>query len=79
MYYYGKGIEQNYRVAAEWYKKAADQKYAFALAKLAEMHLSGEGVEKSQPKAGSLYDEACFGGFQSACDSLAKLNKKNQH
>lgn len=22
---------------------------------------------------------ACFGGFQSACDSLAKLNKKNQH
>ena len=47
MYYQGQGVQRNYREAAKWYQKAADQNYALAQFNLALMYYEGQGVEKS--------------------------------
>ena len=47
MYYYGKGIEKDFALAAYWLKKAANQGYPLAQEMLADMYYYGEGVEKN--------------------------------
>jgi hypothetical protein len=47
MYYRGEGVEKDYVMAAEWYKKAADQGSVLSQYKLSVLYTSGEGVEKN--------------------------------
>ena len=47
----GRGIEQNYQVAVEWFKKSAEKEYASAQSHLAECYYRGKGVEKNYEKA----------------------------
>jgi len=44
MYNLGVGVEQDYREALKWYRKAADQGYAKAQRNLANMYHTGHGV-----------------------------------
>jgi len=47
----GKGIEQDYGQAAQWYEKAAKQGYLDAQYDLAIMYDNGLGVGKAPEKA----------------------------
>lgn len=47
MYHKGKGCEQNYGKAFEWYKKAAEQGDEAAQYWLGDMYYNGVGIEKN--------------------------------
>jgi hypothetical protein len=46
VYYQGEGVQQDYKQAAAWYRKAADQGYAGAQHNLGLMYYQGEGVQQ---------------------------------
>jgi TPR repeat protein len=46
MYMKGQGVEQDYKVASEWFRKASEQGLAVAMYKLARLYTKGEGVPK---------------------------------
>lgn len=58
----GTGVEQNYKEAAKWYEKVANQKghhnASLAQFHLAECYYYGLGVDQNRPKALALYTEA---------------------
>src|SRR5258708_31986791 len=68
---YEKGIEvdKDYKEAARWYRKAADQGYAKAQTNLAGCYKRGRGVEKNLTKALEWYLKAAKHG-----DTLAMNN-----
>ena len=43
-YHNGKDVEQDHKLAVEWYRKAAEQGDSFAQHNLAEMYYNGQGV-----------------------------------
>lgn len=47
----GKGVHQNYTLAAKWYRKAAEQGNAAAQNNLGNMYRAGSGVEKNKEEA----------------------------
>ncbi len=51
LYYSGEGIEQNYKEAFKWYKKAAEQGDADAQYALGCLYGGGQGVEKNMQEA----------------------------
>jgi TPR repeat protein len=58
MYYFGKGVQQNYAEAAKWNRKAAEQGHACAQFNLAVMYASGQGVLQSGAAAADWYYKA---------------------
>ena len=62
MYENGKGIEQNYKKAIEWYKKAAEQGYVDAQFHLGNMYCIGLGVVQDLEKAFEWYKKAAEQG-----------------
>lgn len=48
---YGDGTAQDFRAAARWYRRAADQGFAPAQAYLAGLYAKGHGVERSAEEA----------------------------
>ena len=69
-YYSGKGGKQDYRKAAEWYRKAADKGYTLAQDSLGTCYYSGIGVEQDYRKAVEWYRKAADKGYASAQDNL---------
>lgn len=57
-YYYGLGVEQDYKKAVEWYRKAAEQGIEAALSNLGECYYNGNGVEQDYEKAVEWYTKA---------------------
>ena len=55
MYYYGKGVFQDYAKAVEWYRKSAEQGNAAAQGQLGYMYEKGEGVSQDYAKAVEWY------------------------
>lgn len=53
----GVGAEQNYRLAFEWFKKAAEQDYAPAYGNIGELYYKGLGVEVDYQHAIRYYRE----------------------
>ena len=51
MYDYGRGVAQNHREAARWYRKAAEQGHATAQHNLGWMYATGKGVEQNDLEA----------------------------
>lgn len=45
-YYHGQGVEQDYVEAVKWYRKSADQGYAWAQNNLGSCYYMGRGVEQ---------------------------------
>jgi TPR repeat protein len=58
MYYFGKGVQQDYSKAVKWYRKAAEQGYAKAQCNLAVMYARGKGVLQSGTAAADWYYKA---------------------
>lgn len=54
----GRGVEENDKLAVEWYRKAANQGYAKAQYELGKCYKNGEGVEKDRKKAFELFMQA---------------------
>ena len=54
MYYRGEGVEQDYREAAKWFRKAAGNGHVPAECRLAELCCSGTGVPQDYSRAAEL-------------------------
>lgn len=66
MYASGRGVEQDYGKAKQWYQKAAEQGNAKAKYNLGVMYAIGQGLRQDYAKAKSLYEEAAAQGDTSA-------------
>ena len=73
MYYYGKGVEQNYNKAVELYQKGADLGDARAFCNLGVMYEFGKGVNQNYNKAVELYQKACDLGNANAFYNLGYM------
>ena len=69
MYELGRGVEQNFEMAARLYQLAADQGYTVAQFNLGVLHEDGRGVPKAFDTAAMLYQQAAANG-----DARAQLN-----
>ncbi|KAG0208298.1 hypothetical protein BGX28_000690 [Mortierella sp. GBA30] len=74
VYYYGRGVEQDYGKALEWYLAAGEVGVAVAMLKVSEMYQHGHGVEQDDSKAVSWYIEA-----QKAIEEQGKINNGMVH
>src|SRR5579864_361386 len=50
LYYQGKGVPQDYKHAADWYRKAADQGNPKAQYGVGFMYYEGRGVQQTTPR-----------------------------
>jgi len=75
MYYFGKGVKQDYHNAFLWAQKAADKGDATAQNRLGAMYYLGEGVRQNKPLAKEWFGKSCDNGYQVGCDSYKKLNE----
>ena len=62
MYEEGRGCEQNYERAAEWFEKAARQGHAGAMLNLGNLYRDGQGVPQSYERAAELYKQSAAQG-----------------
>jgi len=69
MYDSGEGVEQDFKEAAKWYRKAADQGEAMAQSNLGLMYHQGQGVEQDFKKALKWYQKAADQG-----NAMAQIN-----
>jgi TPR repeat protein len=67
---------KNYKVAADWFLKAANQKHQNAQYYLGKMYQEGLGVEKNNARAYFLYSLSADQGFADSIKAKAKLGKK---
>ena len=58
MYYFGKGVQQDYTEAVKWYRKAAEKGNAKAQFNLAVTYARGKGVLQSGEAAAAWYYKA---------------------
>jgi TPR repeat protein len=59
----GRGLPKNISEAIKWYKRAADKGNASAMAGLAAIYASGDGVEPDREYAQELLDQADYCGL----------------
>lgn len=75
MYYYGKGINQDYEQAAMWFRQAAEHNSADAQFALGGVYLHGEGVEQDYNQAAYWFQQAANQGHDLAIERLEELAK----
>jgi len=66
-------IGNRYSIAAEWYRKAAEQGHAEAQYKLGFMYQNGRGVKKDDKQAAEWYRKAAAQGNKEAERALQRL------
>jgi hypothetical protein len=66
MYHDGKGVTQDFAEAVRWYRKAADQGYAFAQSNLGVMYDKGQGLPQDYREAVRWYRKAADQGNTAA-------------
>ena len=76
MYKSGQGVEQDFKEAVKWYRKAADQGYASAQLSLGRMYESGDGVLKDDVIAYAWYNITAVNGEELAKKYKDVLAKK---
>lgn len=67
------GVEKNDAIAAQWYRKAADNGSSFAQGQLAQRFQEGRGVDQSDAEARRWYGKSAAQGNVYAQTSLAKM------
>ncbi len=72
-YYYGNGIEQDYKKAVQYYQKAAAKGHPFGMYNLAVACEFGNGTPVDLEKAVKYYRLAANEGVNQAIDSLIRL------
>lgn len=58
MYYYGRGVDTDYRQAAKWYRKAAEQGYANAQNDLGLIYYNGQDTPQDYKEAAGWFRKA---------------------
>lgn len=76
MYTLGKGVPQDYSVAAKWSRKAAEQGHAKAQSNLGFLYYQGYGVPRDYSKAIKWYRKAAEQGYAAAQFSLGTFYLK---
>jgi TPR repeat protein len=66
MYYEGGAVRQDFRLAADWFRKAAEQGHADAQYNLGVMYVEGRGVPQDFRKAVDWYARAAEQGLAHA-------------
>lgn len=79
MYYNGRGVEQNYKEAIKWYKKAADKSDSYALCNLGYCYYYGRDVEVDYEKAYSYFSEATLLKNPNAMYKLGDMFMDGKH
>ena len=79
LYESGWGVPPDYRLAAEWYARAALQGHAQAQHNLGLMHLEGLGVPKDAARGMHWLRNAADGGNGSAARFLADAYREGRH
>lgn len=72
-YYYGNGIQQDYKKAVQYYQKAAAKGHPFGMYNLAVASEYGNGTPKDLEKAVKYYRMAAEKGINQAIDALIRL------
>ena len=66
-------MAQDYAKAREWYEKAADKGYAYAMRSLGSLYRDGRGVVQDYVKAREWYEKAANKGDAAAKARLEEL------
>jgi TPR repeat protein len=75
MYRKGEGVQQDFKQALAWYRKAADQGYAGAQHNLGSMYQHGEGVQQDFKQAALWFQKAADQGDTLAHIGLGELSE----
>jgi HEAT repeat protein len=75
-YFYGYGVEVDYKTAAYWFSLAAAQGAAWSMGQLATMYAEGLGVAADMAEAIRLYEKAAPLGAFHAQISLARIYRR---
>jgi localization factor PodJL len=70
----GKGVPQNFKEAAKWYQRSADQGFAQAQYRLATLYERGLGLKPDRAQAAVFYERAAAQGNIKAMHNLAVLS-----
>lgn len=76
-YWRGRGVDQNYELAAHWMHKAAAQALSLAQRDLADFYRDGIGVDSDPDRALALYRAAAKQGDPIAKNRLKELKNEN--
>jgi TPR repeat protein len=76
MYVTGHGVQQDYSAAALWFRKAAEQGYAFAQSNLGALYRDGRGVTQDYVRAHMWFSLAAAQGVQRAVKTLNMAERK---
>ena len=74
----GRGVDQDYQLALEWYLKAAAQDSPVGVGQLGVMYAKGEGVEPSWRRAREYYQRSIDLGSSHAMMRLPALTRNIQ-
>ena len=77
-YVQGRGVPQDYRQAAQWYRKAAQQGNAAAQNNLASLYIEGRGVPQDYGQAAQWYRRSAQQGYALAQSVLGALYLSGQ-
>ncbi len=66
MYSSGEGVDQDYSVAAQWFRKSAEQGYYPAQYNLGNSYLNGKGVDQDYSVAVQWFTKSAEQGFLKA-------------
>jgi hypothetical protein len=80
MYYFGEGVSQDYKEAAKWYQKAADQRSSWAEINLGSCYEYGQGVNQDYKEAVKWYQKSADQGnsnAQSILDFIMKMEEES--
>lgn len=68
------GVVQSYKLAAQWYRKAAQQGHTSAQYNMAVLHLQGEGVERDPVEAYAWLLHSSSAGHEPSLALIKELN-----
>jgi TPR repeat protein len=74
----GEGVPQDYHLAADWYRKAAEKGNTDAQVRLAEFYRDGKGVTHDMTQAAAWYQKAADLGDPAAQGTLGTLYSVGQ-
>jgi uncharacterized protein len=76
MYDEGAGLDQDYAIAARWYRKAADQGFVDAQTNLGMMYYEGQGIPRDLAAAAEWFRRAASQGDHEAAGYLQLIEKE---
>jgi len=76
MYMKGQGVEQDFEMAGEWFRKASEQGLAVAMYKLAGLYTEGKGVPKDLEFAYVWYSVGAVHNHEKSINSIEKAKSK---